>query len=228
MKKKLLILMFLFVSIISLSACESKDLNLSDYLIEERNNLFVANDELYTLNLSSGLRESEYKFDGVITDKVDFAVITFVRNDNLPLANDTYAYIVKINDEEFSGFLEKSPVDNTYVADLGVSVNDDAIVSARISFTGYTFSGDLTNISSAFGYNKNKVIEIANKELKEEIKNITQDSNVKIEVVTKIMKDYSSVDMKNYYWYVGVISTNGDTLGLIIDANSGEIIAKKV
>ena len=228
MKKKLLILMFLFVSILSLSACGGKDLNLSDYLIEERNNLFVANDELYTLNLSSGLRESDYKFDGVITDKIDFAVITFVRNDNLPLANDTYAYIVKINDEEFSGFLEKSPVDNTYVADLGVAVNDDAIVSAKISFTGYTFSGDLTNISSAFGYNKNNVIEIANNELKEEIKNIMQDNNVKIEVVTKIMKDYSSVDMKNYYWYVGVISTNGDTLGLLIDANSGEIIAKKV
>lgn len=228
MKKKLLILMFLFVSILSLSACGGKDLNLSDYLIEERNNLFVANDELYTLNLSSGLRESDYQFDGVITDKIDFAVITFVRNDNLPLANDTYAYIVKINDEEFSGFLEKSPVDNTYVADLGVAVNDDAIVSAKISFTGYTFSGDLTNISSAFAYNKTNVIEIANNELKEEIKNIMQDNNVKIEVVTKIMKDYSSVDMKNYYWYVGVISTNGDTLGLLIDANSGEIIAKKV
>ena len=228
MKKKLLIFMFLFVALISLSACGGKELNLCDYLIEERNNLFVANDELYTLNLSSGLRESNYQFDGVITDKVEFAVITFVRNDNLPLANDTYAYIVKINDEEFSGFLEKSPVDNTYVADLGVAVNDDAIISAKISFTGYTFSGELANISSAFGYDKNKVLEIANNELGEEIKNILQDSNVKIEVVTKIMKDYSSVDMKNYYWYVGVISTNGDTLGILVDANSGEIIAKKV
>ena len=61
----------------------------------------------------------------------------------------------------------------------------------------------------------------------EEIENILKDKNVKIEVVMKIMKDYSQVDLKNYYWYVGAISTNGDTLGILIDANDGEIIAKK-
>ena len=44
----------------------------------------------------------------------------------------------------------------------------------------------------------------------------------------KIMKDHSNEDLKNYYWYVGIISTNGDTMGILIDANNGEIIAKKV
>ena len=46
--------------------------------------------------------------------------------------------------------------------------------------------------------------------------------------VMKILKDYSTEDLKNYYWYVGVVSTNGETLGILIDANSGDIIAKKV
>jgi hypothetical protein len=42
------------------------------------------------------------------------------------------------------------------------------------------------------------------------------------------MKDYSSYEIKNYYWYVGIISTNGDTMGVLLDANTGEDIAKKV
>ena len=44
----------------------------------------------------------------------------------------------------------------------------------------------------------------------------------------KILKDSSNAEINHYYWYVGVISTNGETLGILIDTNTGEIIAKKV
>ena len=228
MKKKLLIFMLLIVSVISFSACGKNQLNLKDYLIEERNNLFTASDELYSISISSGLRETDYCLDGIVGEKVDFGVVTFARNDGKPMANDTYTFLIKINDKEHAGFLEKSPVDNTYSADLGVQVANEDVVSAQISFTGYTFNKELTNTSNAFGVDKNSVLEIANNELGERVQEITSDANVKIEVVMKIMKDFSSADVKNYYWYVGVISTNGDTLGILIDANTGEIIAKKV
>ena len=64
--------------------------------------------------------------------------------------------------------------------------------------------------------------------IQEELNNITSDKNNKIEVVVKNLKDYSNSEVKNYYWYVGVISTNGDTLGILIDASTGDVIAKKV
>ena len=44
----------------------------------------------------------------------------------------------------------------------------------------------------------------------------------------KLLKDFSNTELKTYYWYVGIVSTNGETLGILIDANSGDIIAKKV
>ena len=73
-----------------------------------------------------------------------------------------------------------------------------------------------------------KFCKIAEKELKQPINNILKNKNVKIEMVAKIMKDHSSADLKNYYWYVGVISTNGDSLGVLISTTTGEIISKKV
>lgn len=228
MKKKLLIFMMFVVSIFSMSACgKASKLNLADYLIEERINLFTASDNLYSVTLSSGKRESNYNLDGIVNDKVDFSILTITRNDNSPLANDKYSYITTIDGNNYTGFLEKSEVDNSYSIDLGAYVNRDSKINVQISFTGYSFKQDLTNTSSEFSVDGTTAIGIANKELNDTVKEITSDKNVKIEVIMKVLRDYSN-ELKNYYWYVGVISTNGDTLGVLIDANSGDIIAKKV
>ena len=228
MKKKIAICALLGLSIFSLSACGNNSFNLSDYVIEQREHLYTASDDLYSVSFSTGMRESNYNFDGVVNEMVPFGVLTITRNDNNPLANDTYSYIVTIGEQTYSGFLSKSNTDNSYSADLEVNDFTNETINAQISFTGYTFNKDLENTGLNFQVDYVSAIKVAEKELKGDIQNLLSDKNVKIEVVTKIMKDYSSEELKNYYWYVGVVSTNGDTMGILIDANTGDIIAKKV
>lgn len=228
MKKKLLIFTMLAVCLFGLTACGKSSIDLCKYLIEERNNLFTAQDSLYTVTLSSGMRENNYNYDGKIDEKVEFGVLTLMRNDSNPLANDTYTYTITINEEELSGTMEKSPVDNSYAVDIGKLVADDTVVNVKIKFTGYQFNQDLINTSNDFSVDKKAALTLANKELKDDIKNILSDKNNKIEVVMKILKDSSNTEINRFYWYIGVISTNGETLGLLIDTNSGDIIAKKV
>lgn len=228
MKKKILVFLLLSVCLISFSACGSKDIDLSQYLIEKRTTLYTAEDELYSVSFSSGTREQDYKLDGIVGEMVDFGIVTLSRLDNAPLADDSYTYTVQINDQTYTGFLEKSSVDNSYLADIGVSAPADASIKIQITFTGYSFNEELSNTSNQFLIDADKAIEIANENLKEELKNVTSDKNNKIEVVLKNLKDYSNSELKNYYWYVGVISTNADTLGILIDASSGDVVAKKV
>lgn len=228
MKKKILIFMMLAICLLSFSACGNADINLKDYLIEERNNLFYAEDDLYSATFSTGRREQNYGLDGTINEMVDFGVITLARLDNNPLADDTYTYTIKINDQTYTGFLEKSNYDNTYSIDIETSAPNDATVSIQITFTGYSFNQEMSNVSNNFSVDKDAALEIANSELKEDLNNITSDKNNKIEVLMKILKDYSNGEVKNYYWYIGIVSTNGDTLGILINASNGEIIAKKV
>lgn len=227
-KKKTLLVALFAVCVFAFVGCGKSKIDLNDFLIEKRENLFVACDDLYSVSFSTGLRENNYNFDGVINEKVPFGVISLTRNDNLPLANDTYTYIVNINDQTFTGFLEKSETNSSYSADLEVNTIGNENINVQVSFTGYTFNKDLENISSGFQVDNLTALKVAQKELGEDIENLLSDKNVKIEVVMKIMKDYSSTDLKNYYWYVGIISTNGDTMGILIDANTGDIIAKKV
>lgn len=225
-KKKILICLLFAFMITTLVACGKTSFNINEYVIEKRENLFAANDELYTVTFSTGVRETDYNFDGVVNEMVPFGVLTITRNDNLPLANDSYAYIVTIGENTFSGFLEKNN-NNSYSADLETNTLGDEVINAQIGFTGYNFNKQLENVSSQFQVDSESALKVAEKELKDKIQNLTNDDNVKIEVIMKIMKDHSNAELKNYYWYVGVISTNGDTLGLLIDANTGDIIAKK-
>lgn len=226
-KKKIAICALFALMVLTLSACGKSSFNIADYLIEKRENLFAACDDLYSATFSTGFREKDYQFDGIINEQVPFGVLTLTRNDNLPLANDKYTYMVTINDQTYSGFLEKGN-NNSYSADLEVNTIGDETINVQISFTGYTFNQNLENTSSSFQVDSKTALKVAQNELGENIENIIKDKNVSIEVVMKLMKDYSTEDLKNYYWYVGIISTNGDTLGILIDANNGDIIAKKV
>lgn len=227
MKKKILILSLLVMFVFGLSACGKSSIKLQDYLIEDRNNLFTAQDSLYCVTFSTGMREENYNFDGVVNNKVEFGVLTLMRNDSNPLANDNYSYTITINDEKLTGTMEKSPIDNSYAVDIEKKVDDNATINVQINFTGYKFNQDLVNTSKDFSVDKNSALSLANSELKEELKDITSDNN-KIEVVMKILKDYSNLDNCKYYWYVGVVAKDGQTLGILIDSNSGEIVAKKV
>ena len=59
MKKKIILFMVLALSIFTLTACKkATTFNLNDYLIEERNTLYTASDDLYCATLTSGYRES--------------------------------------------------------------------------------------------------------------------------------------------------------------------------
>lgn len=227
MKKKFLLLTFLFVGVIMFSACGKSKIDLSTYLIEERETLFTGTGSVYNVTYSGGMREENYSIDGEVGTLVPFGVITLTRTDGEPLANDTYNYTVTINDQTYTGVMESSSV-NSYSADIAVNAPVDAKISVKIDFTGYRFEADLTNTSNLWTVDKKTALNVANNELQESVKNILSTKGTKIEVVTKILKDYSSSEVGAYYWYVGVVSTNGETLGLLLDANTSEIIAKKV
>jgi len=227
MKKNFLIMLLLTITLFGLTACKNNEINLQNYIIEDRQNLFTANDELYTITLTTGLREIDYCFDGIVGEKTNFAILSLVRNDNKTLSNDNYSYTIAINEETETGFLQKSEVDNSYCIDLEKEIPSTATINVQISFTGYSINKDLTNISNSFNVDNKTALSIANDQLKSNAENMLK-TNSNIEVVTKLLKDNSVSELNNYYWYVGVISTNGETMGILIDANSGEILAKKV
>lgn len=229
MKKILCVLSIAFCGImfVGCGSNEKNETNFNNHLIEIRNNLFAGEDDTYYATVCTGQRENEYALDGVVNELVPFGIVTLARLDNELLNQDEYSFTLIVNGENITGSLEKSPYDNTYLADIEQVIPDDAEIKLELVVDGTNFSQDLTNISSSFGVSKDRAITIACEELKDSIKDLSEEENNVSEAFIKILKDYSGESNK-YYWYVGIISPEGKTSGVLIDASSGDIISKKI
>lgn len=228
--KKVLLILTLALSMAAFVGCGSNkkaETNFNNHLIEIRNNLFAGEDGTYYATICTGQREQDYALDGVVNKLVPFGIVTLARLDNEMLDQDEYSFTLVINGENITGGLEKSPYDNTYSADIEQVIADDAEISLQIVVDGTNFNQTLTNVSSTFGVNKDRAISIACDELKDSVKSLSKEKGNYSEAFIKILKDYSG-ENNRYYWYVGIISPEGKTSGVLIDTTSGEIISKKV
>lgn len=228
--KKVLLILTAILSMIAFVGCGSSkknETNFNNHLIEIRNNLFAGEDDTYYATVCTGEREQDYALDGVVGNLVPFGIVTLARLDNERLGSDEYPFTLIVNGENVTGCLEKSPYDNTYSADIEQVIADDAEIELKLVVDGNNVSQTLTNVSSSFGVDKDRAITIACDELSDSIKNISKEKGSVSEAFIKILKDYSG-ESNRYYWYVGIISPEGKTSGVLIDANSGDIISKKV
>ncbi|MBQ7880454.1 MAG: PepSY domain-containing protein [Clostridia bacterium] len=229
MKKILCILSIALCGVMFVGCGGIKDAetNFNNHLIEIRNNLFAGQNDEYYATVCTGQREQDYALDGVVNELVPFGIVTFARLDNEMLKQDTYAFTLVVNGENVVGSLEKSPYDNTYSADIEQVIADDAEITLELVVDGVNFSQALTNVSSSFQVSKDNAIDIACEELKDSVKALSKEENNLSEAFIKILKDYSG-ESNRYYWYVGIISPEGETSGVLIDATTGDVISKKV
>lgn len=227
--KKIICALLLCCSLIFVGCgnSEKKTANyIGNHIIESRNNFYLGQDDNYYATFCSGEREEPYDLDGVVNEKVSFGIITLSRHDNTKLANDEYIFTITINGESLSGTLTKSPYDNTYSADIEKSVDDNAEISLDVNINGTAFTQNLYNESKNFKVSQQKAIEIAAKELADSLKNMSGD-NKTAEAVVKILKDYSG-ETNRYFWYVGLVGFDGKTAGVLIDAQTGELVSVKL
>lgn len=199
--------------------------SINNHIIERRDNLFVGSDDNFYATFVTGEREEPYALDGVVGELVPFGIVTLARNDNKMLNSDEYNFVLTIGEEQKTGKLEKSPYDNTYSADVGVNATDDAEIKLAVTIDGQKFEQVLFNESKNFTIGQDEAIKIAGRELADEINALLETGNV--EAMVKILKDYSG-ETNRYFWYVGVVSNDGDAYGVLIDTMTGDIVSKKV
>lgn len=226
MKKKIFTL-FLLVLITLAFGCKANSLLLQKHLIERRDNLFLFNDNNYCASFYTGEREEPYALDGEINDMVEFGIVIFYAHNQYKLSAESYPFELHINDEVFTGNLERNNSDKTYSIDIEKSAPADAVVTLKVVLPSSDFNETLVNISKDFAISQEQAIQIASEELSSVLKQISK-SDKNVEVIVKMLKDFSDSEQAKYYWYVGIVSSDGTTAGILIDTQTGEIISKKL
>lgn len=225
------LILVLVASSIFLFACKAKkpneNLDLTKHLIEVRDVMFISSDEEYTISLLSGEREKDYSLDGQISELVPFGVLILNRTDGSAINSENITYAITFDESYYTGNMEKSPYDNSFLVDIETSVPQDSQVSVTINLGGgQVVDKTLECVSKNFAVSKDRAIELATSNLKSNISKLNKSGEW--EAYVRILKDYSDIENKTYYWYIAFIGSDGSTAGILIDSANEEIVSLKV
>ena len=171
-----------------------------------------------TVHLYSGLRETDFKADGIATPTTPFTVLSVEPKDDKVVYNGCITTEIAINDAApVTLVLEKNPYGNNYAADLEQSLAADAKVSITFKAGSQTIGvTELTNVMPAEAIAWDTALEIACQALKDKLTSTTR-----VETSTKILCDNSTVNTP--YWFVSFVSEDGNRYFVVVD-HTGKVV----
>lgn len=206
------------------SGCGGSPLELcQNNLSEVRYNVFAGSTDEYTTTFMSGKRENPYVVNGKHEKVVDFGLLTVTFIGDSPL---NASYVLKINDIEKSGNLEYNQYENNFMADIGMTVDDDADINLEVTVGSTKSSTKLTCKNIDFEISWQTALNIAVNELNEKIKENTNNGTLNGEVYVKIITDLNG-NFDDYFWYISLYTINGDSYAVIINPIDGTVMAQK-
>ncbi len=222
MKKKLIYLipLLLLAVVIIFVACS---LNLNEKIwqkiSEESRELYSGEGSNFYLTLTVGEREEPYERDGFSNNKVIFSVIcvTFFENKT----EENFNFTININDQTFSGTLEKNVFRGNYMTDLQIPIES----GSEIILTLNEETINLTCISDEFATNYEKAINLAIENLVDEIEKMSVSGQFQGECFLKILNN----PLQNkgiFFWHFSIVGQNGDQDYIVIDTMTNAILAK--
>ena len=175
--------------------------------------------------LMCGYRECDYVYDGVRTEPIEFGVLTFSVDgfDKYDYGEPTY--ILNVGLDRFSGVLELNPFDSTLVADVGRVMNIEENVVAYLQLNGTKHTIYLNPVSSEWQVNYEGVLRIFVEEYCDILQQYISNGAISGETYVKMVYDDT---LNEYYWYVNFITTQGSTISMIVDKDTGNILVDKV
>lgn len=219
MKKKFFgVILFMGMCSAALCGCE-KELKLSDYLSENRLYYYCAQTDGGELSLKAyyTLREYPYAADGYARDTSGIIEVSVTLSEYSKSVSVSF----EADENTYGGDMSYDSVKNVYT----YSVSADNLSGENITFC--VTAGD--NEYSLSAANKNsgymsaeEILSAVQSEKADYISSMTENNKLCGEIYLRFIWD----DDKAYY-YVGITDRDKNTLSLLLNAASGEIIAER-
>ncbi len=213
----MLCLVMLVLSI-TLVGCNKK-IDIKDSFSEITKLYFHAEDEDKSCTISVGQREDVYIIDGKHTKNVDFSLITLKFNKIIEQNQIEVDFI--INDETKHVLLELNPGNQCYMADLGYALNQNDVINLVFE----NKSLNLVNLSNSFYIDYESAIEIAVKDLGEDLNTFYSNGNFNGECYLKVLT-LKNRGEEGLFWIFSAVSENRESKNIIINIDDGSILVK--
>lgn len=216
MKKRFGIFLVLLAVLPALAAC-GKSYDYDAHISELRSDIFRAETEEFTVTLSCVSREYPYASDGVACPKSDLVEISLV-----PTAAVIENYEVYVcGEEEYGGETTFRNTHGDFYFSQSVKSFPQGTVSLRIQWKEEVREISATSVKNDKTLSAHDALASAIEAEKERVDRCFVNDTFRGEFRVRLLR------RDRTYYYVGIIDTEGETLSLLLDAETGEILARR-
>ena len=217
MKKKILAaflpLLFSLLVLLPLAGC-AKTYDYTAHLSEIRRDIFLAETEEFTLTLSCAEREHPYASDGVACPRSMLMEAVLIPKDK---SVESFTILL----DGWGGEMSFRNVRGDWFYSQGVTSFPEGSVSLRISWEDGETEVAATSVKTENTLSCKEALARAVEEEKALVKSMTREGAFRGEFYVRLLRRD-----KNYY-YVGIVNEAGETVSLLLDAESGEVLARR-
>jgi len=215
MKKLILPAILLALLLPVATGCE-KTVDYTSRISEIKSDLFLADTEEFSLTLSCVSREYPYNADGIPAPRTD--IVEIVLKDKQD--EDKYEIYLSEN-RSVGGEMSYRSVKDDFYFSQGTEAFPEGQVALTVCFGEESRDVVLTSVKTETTLSPEEIVDLSVKSEQKYCDSLTQNGEFGGELYVRLLKRD-----KNYY-YVGIISKDGKVLSLLLDAESGSVLAKR-
>ena len=183
------------------------------YVSELRSDLFTASEEEFSLTVACISREYPYINDGIKSTLCDLVEIT--------LEGDADEYSVYIlGGENVGGEMSFRNTRGDFYYSQGVKSFPQGSVTLRVEWEDTSREIVATSVKTESTLSPEDALDCALKGEQQTLEHMRTDGTFRGEFYVRLLRRD-----KNYY-YVGIVDTNGKLISLLLDSESGEVLAR--
>ncbi len=217
MRKAFFVLLLPLLAVL-LAACGGKSYDYTAHLSEIRSDIFRAESEEFSLTLTVGAREYPYASDGVACPLQNVAEISLTAKNGVSYDYEIY---VTAGGAEWGGEMSYRNVKGDYYYSRGIEVFPEGQVEMRVAFDGQTREFVATSVKTPSTISPERALAVAVEHEKETVARLTQNGVFGGEFRVRLLRRDAN------YYYVGIVDPSGGTLSLLLDAETGEVLARR-
>ena len=210
--KKFSLLLLLTGLVPLLAACKTNT-DYFSYVSELRSDLFTASEEEFSVTVACITREHPYNNDGIKATVSDVVEIT------LEGEADEYS-VYLLGGEQIGGEMSFRNTRGDFYFSQGVKSFPEASVTLRVEWENKSREIVATSVKTENTLSPEKALSRALENEKATLERLSASGSFRGEFYVRLLRRD-----KNYY-YIGIVDTEGKMISLLLDSESGEVLAR--
>ncbi len=198
------------------SACKKK-LDYYDYVAEERNNLFLARTEAFSLKIYSVRKENPYVADGVaqpVSPRVEVYLLP-------PSGEKTTTLRFAVDGQEYGGEMSYDNVKGEYFYSCTLDASSLSSIECTLLYGESEYILTATSVLRENVLSPREALKRLQAECAEPFSALTDEYGFAGEIYLRLLYEDSP------FYYVGLIDREGNIQAFLLNAETGRLLARK-